>query len=443
MTVLSVPRTAPQELRAGLGEARHALTRHTLETEARLAALPEPARRSPAEQELALRLCEASRVLRCEFLDAHVDEVYDELTAGRSRPLRIEQLAAAAATAFPGLVPSAETLAAERARPQAQKEGHEIDQGIFFQRVLGSEPAGPHLVDAMLRPTPRALELLPEFARTGRIEFEAVTVERLGATARLTMCREDRLNAEDVQQVEDMETAVDLALLDPQVDVGLVRGGVMSHPRYRGRRVFSAGINLKELHSGGIRLVEFLLRRELGYINKIYRGLLVDDAPWYSRTVEKPWAAAVDGFAIGGGMQLLLVFDHVLAASDAYLSLPAAQEGIIPGVSNLRLAHHLGGRAARALVLGGRRLRVAEPEARWLVDEVVEPEEMDAAVERSLVRLASPAVLPNRRMLNLAEESADEFRRYMAEFALQQARRIHSHDVLAKVGRFSARSAEA
>jgi thioesterase DpgC len=77
------------------------------------------------------------------------------------------------------------------------------------------------------------------------------------------------------------------------------------------------------------------------------------------------------------------------------------------------------------------------------VDEVVEPEEMDAAAERALERLAVPAVLTNRRMLNLAEESADEFRRYMAEFALQQSRRIYSHDVIAKVGRFSARSAEA
>lgn len=428
--------------RSDLAEARRALTRHAIETGARLAALPTAARRSPAEQELALRWRDKTRALRCAFLDAHVDDVYDELTEGRSRHLRIDQLAERAAVTFPGLVPDAATLAAERARPQADKEGHEIDQGIFFQRVLGSDRSGPHLMDAMLRPTPRATDLLPQFARTGRIELEAVTVERLDATARLTMCRGDRLNAEDERQVDDMETAVDLALLDPEVHACLVRGGVMTHPRYRGRRVFSAGINLKALHSGGIPLVDFLLRRELGYISKIYRGLLVDDAPWYSRTVEKPWAAAVDGFAIGGGMQLLLVFDHVVAAADAYLSLPAAQEGIIPGAANFRLTRHLGGRASRALVLGGRRLRAADPEARWLVDEVVEPEDMDAAAERALEQLAAPAVLTNRRMLNLAEEPVDEFRRYMAEFAVQQARRIYSHDVIAKVGRFSTRSAE-
>ena len=51
----------------------------------------------------------------------------------------------------------------------------------------------------------------------------------------------------------------------------------MTHPRYRGRRVFSAGINLKALHVGGISLLDFLLRRELGYISKLMRGILVED----------------------------------------------------------------------------------------------------------------------------------------------------------------------
>lgn len=59
------------------------------------------------------------------------------------------------------------------------------------------------------------------------------------------------------------------------------------------------------------------------------------------------------------------------------------------------------------------------------------------AIERSLDRLRSPAVAANRRMLNLAEEPSDEFRRYMAEFAVQQAMRLYGEDVIAKVGRFS------
>lgn len=251
------------------------------------------------------------------------------------------------------------------------------------------------------------------------------------------MCRDDCLNAEDNRQVEDMETAVDLALLDPGVQVGLVRGGEVSHPRYRGKRIFSAGINLKALHSGDISLVDFLLRRELGYLSKLHRGLLAGDAAsWHSPVIEKPWVAAVDTFAIGGGMQLTLVFDHVVAASDAYFSLPAAKEGIVPGVANFRLARFTGPRLARDIILRGRRIWAIEPAARLLVDDVAEPAKLDSVIEDSLELLQAPAVTANRRMLNLAEESPAEFRRYMAQFAVQQALRLYSSDVISKVGRF-------
>jgi thioesterase DpgC len=145
----------------------------------------------------------------------------------------------------------------------------------------------------------------------------------------------------------------------------------------------------------------------------------------------------VDTFAIGGGMQLLLVFDHVIAAADAYFSLPAAQEGIVPGASNLRLGRIAGARLSRQVILLGRRIRAIEPEARLFVDEVREPAEMDTAIEQAIDRLGNAAVVVNRRMLNLADESAEDFRRYMAEFAVQQALRLYSDDVIQKVGRFT------
>ncbi|RSN30107.1 enoyl-CoA hydratase [Amycolatopsis sp. WAC 04169] len=384
----------------------------------------------------AHRVDDDVRTLRAAFVEAHAEEIYAELTDGRTRYLRMDELVRAAALAFPGLVPSEEQMAAERARPQAEKEGREIDQGIFLRGILRAPKAGPHLLDAMLRPTAKAQRLLPEFLETGVVQMEAVRLERRDGVAHLTLCRDDCLNAEDAQQVDDMETAVDLVLLDPSVRVGLVRGGVMSHPRYLGRRVFCAGINLKKLSSGDIPLVDFLLRRETGYIQKIFRGLLTEDS-WHSRFTGKPWMAAVDSFAIGGGTQLLLVFDHVLAASDAYLSLPAAKEGIIPGVSNFRLSRIAGPRVARQVILGGRKLRADEPDARSIVDEVVRPEEMDAAIDRALARLDGEAVAANRHMLNLSEEPPEEFRRYIAEFALQQALRIYGADVIGKVDGFA------
>ncbi|MGI5423673.1 (3,5-dihydroxyphenyl)acetyl-CoA 1,2-dioxygenase DpgC [Streptomyces sp. CA-179760] len=423
----------------GLAHARVALAKAAARADEVIAALPEQARRSSAQRAAAAAARTEARELRAAFLGVHADAVYDELTGGRTRYLRVAELVDGAAAAFPGLVPTPERLATERSRPQAEKEGDEIDQGLFFRAVLRSPAAGAHLLDAMLRPTPRALGLLPEFLRTGTADLGSVRLERTEGAARLTMCRDDCLNAEDDQQIDDMETAVDLALLDPAVEVCLLRGGEMTHPRYRGRRVFSAGVNLKTLHGGGISLVDFLLRRELGYIHKILRGVLTGKAPGgLPATVEKPWVAAVDTFAIGGGAQILLVFDCVLAASDAYFSLPAAKEGIIPGASNFRLGRAVGPRLARQLILGGRRLRASEPEARLVFDEVHETEALDEAVEAALRRLRGSAVLTNRRMLNLAEESQIEFQSYMADFALQQSFRLYSTDVIDKVGRFAA-----
>jgi thioesterase DpgC len=402
--------------------------------------LPPPRSRSPAQRAEVAAAMDATRTLRKRFLDAHADTVYERLTEGRMVSLRISELVEAAAIDFPGLLPTNGQLAAERHLGQADKEGYEIDQGIFLRAVLRSPSAGPHLLDAMLRPTPRALAVLPEFTRTGVVEMHSVRLERRDGAAYLTMCRNDCLNAEDDRQVDDMETAVDLALLDPDIRVGVLRGGQMSHPRYRGRRVFSAGINLKSLHAGEISLVGFLLRRELGYIHKLVRGVLTEpDGSWHSRTVDKPWVGVVDSFAIGGGAQLLLVLDHVLAASDAYVSLPAAHEGIVPGVANLRLGRHTGPRISRQIILQGRRIWATEPDARLLLDEVVEPGELDAAIDRSVERLRAPAVIANRRMLNLAEEPPEEFRRYLAEFALQQALRLYSADVINKAGRFAGR----
>ncbi|WP_260478279.1 (3,5-dihydroxyphenyl)acetyl-CoA 1,2-dioxygenase DpgC [Nonomuraea sp. WAC 01424] len=429
----TLPATPPQ----GPPSDRRVLAEAARRADDLLAGLPAPPARDAAQHEAASTALDGIRALRTHYMEAHAEEIYDELTAGRTRYLRIDELVWAAATACPGLVPTDEQMADERSRKQADKEGREIDQGIFLRGILRAPKAGPHLLDAMLRPTPRALRLLPEFAASGVVRMEAVRLERRDGVAYLTLCRDDCLNAEDAQQVEDMETAVDLALLDPSVRMGLVRGGEMSHPRYRGRRVFCAGVNLKKLSSGDIPLVDFLLRRELGYLNKIVRGVFTDGS-WRSRLIDKPWMAAVDSFAIGGGAQLLLVFDHVLAASDSYISLPAAKEGIIPGAANYRLTRFTGPRVARQVILGGRQLRADEPDARTLVDEVVPPEGMDAAIEAVLARLDGDAVLANRRMVNLAEEPPEGFGRYMAEFALQQALRIYGADVIGKVGRFGA-----
>ena len=250
----------------------------------------------------------------------------------------------------------------------------------------------------------------------------------------VTICNQQVLNAEDDAVVEALETAIDLVLLDDAVAVGVLRGSVLTHPRYAGRRSFGAGINLTDLYAGRIGFVDFMLRRELGYIRKLIHGLYQPAGDGgFDLPAGKPWVGAVDTFAIGGATQVALVLDRVIAESDAYFSLPALNEGIIPGAANLRLARLLGRRMAQRMIFFGEQVAARDPEARMLCDETVEPETMDAAIATAVERLADPAVPSNRRMLHLAEEPEDQFRVYLSRYSLEQSARMHSPDVVMKL----------
>ncbi|MGW4326460.1 (3,5-dihydroxyphenyl)acetyl-CoA 1,2-dioxygenase DpgC [Nocardia sp. NPDC004573] len=414
------------------------LTEHVARCEDVIARSPSKTHRDAGSQRSVDQAFAAARTARRAFLAAHTDRVYDALTGGLAHHRRLPELVRAAAESFPGLLPSTESIADERGRIQAERDGREIDQAIFCSAILRSPRSGAHLIDAMRTPTAGAIELLDTFHRNGKVELHSVAVERLGHAAYLTFRDGHPLNAENDQLVADTETAVDLALLDDDVRVGVLRGGPSSSPRYQGKRVFSAGMNLTDLRNGGISFVDFLLGRELGFINKIMRGLYTGDGVGASTDtgpLEKPWIGAVDAFAIGGGMQLLLVLDRVIAEEGAFFSLPAAEEGIVPGLANLRLSRAVGSRLARRIILGGRRIAATDRAAELICDEVVPAERMDAAIAAAVADLSEPAVVANRRMLALAEEPVEVYRQYLAEFAMIQAERMYSSDVLANVER--------
>jgi thioesterase DpgC len=415
------------------------LSRYIGEGEVLLEHLPAKPARTSEQLAHSFQVHNANRDARSRFLDMHVDWAYRALTCNLTVRKSLLEVATEAAQTFPGLVPSSAQMARERSQIQADKEGREIDQGLFFSYVLRHFELGRHLVESALRPTIRALKLLDEFRRNTRLDLGSVLIERRGRAAHIVLNNGHCLNAEDDDLVEDLETAVDLTLLDTAVSVGVLRGGTMTHPRYLGRRVFSAGINLKALNKGRISFIEFLLRRELGLINKILRGLVDtgDERIWHSGEVggriAKPWIAAIDGFAIGGGAQMLLVFDHVIAAKDSYFILPAAQEGIVPGFANLRLQRHVGSRKVRQAILLGRKIWAYESDATLVFDEVVDCAEMDSAIQRGIEQLSRPGVVANRKMLTLAEEPLIAFLEYAAEFSIMQAQRIYSQDVIEKV----------
>lgn len=344
--------------------------------------------------------------------------LYDELTDGATKALRLEELVYAAADRVPGLTPTRAAMDAERERPLADKEGIELAQGLLLAQFLALPREGTHLVNAMLRPTAEALERVAEFRRTGVVDLGQVRVTRRGRAGILELSNPRHLNAEDGTTLGPTECGVDLILLDPAIEVGVIRGAVVDHPRYAGERVFGSGINLTHLYHGKIDFL-FYLVRDLGYVNKLYRGIAGADG-----STEKLWIAAVERFAIGGACQLLHVMDHVIAMRGSRLYLPARREGIIPGASNLRLPRFVGDRAARQAILSGREWTAGDADAALLCDEVVSGEEVDTALEDRIEALTSSGLInaaANRRALRVGQEPLDLFREYMAVYAREQA----------------------
>jgi thioesterase DpgC len=329
--------------------------------------------------------------------------------------VRLDELVYAAAERVTGLVPTRDEVDAERERPLSAKTGIELAQGLLLAEFLALPEQGRHLLHAMLEPTPLALERLDELRATGSVDLGSARVTREGRAGILELLNPRHLNAEDGVTLGPTEAAVDLILLDPEIEVGVFRGGSVDHPRYAGERVFGTGINLTHLYLGRIDFL-FYLVRDLGYVNKIYRGLLSGH--------EKLWIATVQRFAIGGHCQLLHVIDHVLATRGSRLYLPARKEGIIPGASNLRLPRFVGDRAARQAILSGREWVAGEPDADLLCDEVVAAEELDAALGARIEALTDSGLVnavANRRAIRIGQEPLELYREYMSLYAREQA----------------------
>lgn len=387
--------------------------------------LPPKSRRSEAEQTAGESVVKLITSLCRGVCRIHRHTMYQTLTDDFRRFVRTEELVFDAAERWPGLLPTRRELEEESQNMQKDKDGLELNQGIFFSQLFMDREAGIHHLHTMLRPKPESRELLKPFMEQGGIELDYVTVEVTGSAGYVYLCNPRYLNAEDDLTSADLETAVDLVLLHPDLDIGVLRGGSIDHPKYRGRRVFGSGVNLTKIYQGKLPYLMFLTR-DIAPLNKLYYGLAGDtwneDDP--HNTLEKPWLAAVETFAIGGGCQLLLVMDYVLAESGSYFSLPARKEGIIPGVSNLRLARFVGESAAREGILFDRRFDVESPEAAGRINRVVAPEDMDAAIDAFIDKALDSGMVSaagNRKVLRIGQENLEIYRRYMANFAEIQA----------------------
>jgi (3,5-dihydroxyphenyl)acetyl-CoA 1,2-dioxygenase len=366
------------------------------------------------------------------WFDGHIQELYQALTVASGGHPRLGDLARAAGEHLPDLLPNQLTRQHDARLPVNERLRIERDQARFLRALLRNPAtAHPALTD-MRTPLPESAAYAAQFEACGELVLPTVALRQAAGFVEVTLANVMTLNAETDQFVHELEIAVDVATMSSTSAVGVLRGAPMTYPSYAGKRVFSAGINLKHLAAGKVSYLDFLIGREAGLLSKLGRGVH-DPATGYD--VLCPWICVVDSFAIGGGMQLALVADYVIAVDDAWLSLPAASEGIIPGVANLRLPGRVGPRLARELILHGRRLSGAEAVQADLVDIVVCAADVDAKVDSVVAALSEPGVAPNKSMLAHGIEPEDEFATYLAEFAVLQAERMHAVDVHRKLAK--------
>ena len=416
----AVATLAPADLRAAIRNGR-----------ALLALMPLRSQRTPAQKAAGEAIVHLTADAAWRFFRRHAVPMYRELTREGARSLRVDALLWQAAARWPDILPVEADLAAESDHMQADKDGLEIHQGLFVSQIMSNPQTGQHLIRSMLRPRAESLELLPQFVATGRVDLGTVRVEVQGNAGHVTIHNERYLNSEDDTTVGPLEIATDLALLHPDIKIGILRGSPVSHPKYRGQRVFSSGINLTRIYQGKQSYLSFLLR-SLAMHNKLYRGVLVDDEPDSldaplqepERTLEKLWVAVVDKYAIGGGCQLLLVVDYVIAETGSYFNLPARKEGFLPGAANMRLPRYVGERLAREAILFDRTFHADTPEGRLIANQVVPSDEIDRALARCIEgAVGSGMVSPgaNRKAIRQQTEPLETFRKYLTTYAFEQA----------------------
>ena len=407
--------------------------------DALLGGWPPKPKRDAAQANAAEMVKGILRTARNAFARTYADVIYDKITCGCQRFDRVEELVYEVADLCPGLCPTRQEVEAELQLAHAEKDGVEISQSDFLSHVFANKRSGDHLLHAMLRPLPRSLDLLEKFRRDGLLDLGTAQAERRGAAGYVLFNNLRYLNAEDDGTLVPLETAVDLVLLDPSLQVGVLRGNPMDRGKYRGRRVFSAGLNLTRLYYGKLPLM-FYFTRELGFVNKMQRGVAGDayDPDGPESTLERLWIASLEAFAIGGGCQILLVMDYVIAEEGSYFNLPARKEGIIPGLANMRLPRFLGERMAQDGILFDKQFPVEAPEARLLVNEVVPAGEMDTAIERVVASATEAGVISagaNRKAIRVGAEPRDTLRRYMALYCREQGDCLFSPALIANLER--------
>jgi enoyl-CoA hydratase len=232
------------------------------------------------------------------------------------------------------------------------------------------------------------------------VSYETILVEKTGRVGTITLNRPQALNALNSQVMKEVTTAA--AELDDDAGIGaiIITGS---------ERAFAAGADIKEMAALSFSDV---------YESDYFAG-------WSKfAAVRTPTIAAVAGYALGGGCELAMMCDLIIAADTAKFGQPEIKLGVLPGMGgSQRLTRAIGKAKAMDLILTGRNIDAAEAERAGLVSRVVPAADLLAeasAVATTIAQMSRSAARMAKEAINRAYETT------LAEGLLHERRLFHS-----------------
>lgn len=217
--------------------------------------------------------------------------------------------------------------------------------------------------------------------------YETILTETDGAVTIITLNRPQALNALSSVVLEELIDAFAAYQADDSQRCAILTGS--------GDKAFAAGADIKEM------------------ADKAAADFFLQDffARWTShlvKTTRKPWIAAVNGFALGGGCELAMMADFIIASDNAKFGQPEIKLGVAPGMGgSQRLTRAVGKAKAMEMCLTGRMMGAEEAERSNLVARVVPHADLMAEAKKTAALIASMppmAAIANKEMVNAAYE---------------------------------------
>jgi enoyl-CoA hydratase len=219
--------------------------------------------------------------------------------------------------------------------------------------------------------------------------FDTITLKQDGTLAIVTINREPQLNALSSKVISELSQAVAALEVSDEIRVVAITGA--------GAKAFVAGADIAEMQD--MTPVQAQAFSEMGGV----LGAALEES-------QKPWIAAVNGFALGGGCELALSCDFIYASETASFGQPEVKLGVIPGFGGTqRLARRVGVAKAKELCMTGDAIPAAEALRIGLCDAMFPAAELMAKVKAVADRIAKNgplAVAEVKRLIHLGQSTS-------------------------------------